>query len=234
MKKALKFFVCIATIFTATVILYAANANDDFTDVNGTALTSHTPSGSGAAGTWNLLIAGGTAQIQSNHVEEINNGNGNRFRNTADLGFDEMDVQADFTQVTGTPFVGVMGRIPSVANSTAYECQYDFTTGQVSLSDGTNSNTGTIAWPGNPATIKLVLRAGNVQCQLNGTTRASLTSNLFTGNTRAGIILGNFDGFSPEINADNYQSTGVSGGGGPTLKPLPLLGVGDEFTQRIR
>lgn len=226
MRRGPRALSVIVALILATAVLFAASANDDFTDTNGTNLTAHTPTGSGAAGTWECLIASCGAQIQTNKAEDTNFGNGNRFRNTTNLGFDEMDVQADFTNIApGSGFAGVLGRLPTTANSTAYQCDYEFGAGAYNLDDGTSSNGTTEAWPGGTVTLKLSIRNGNVTCLANGVVKGTLTSNLFTGQTRAGLLLGNFDGAGPANNVDNYQSSGVSSGGA-TTKKLLLIGVG--------
>lgn len=192
-----------------------AKANDTFVEGSDTALTSHTPTGTDAGTGWDFAGAGDAALVRAatDDVRDDNTSQGSRFRMTDDLGDDEMDVQADVSfenaAIGDTLFAGPTGRHPSSAGNGSYEFDYDWSVG-VNGSWTLAGDTLDEAWPGGTVTLKLTIRDNDQRGYADGVQKVSSTSNNGTGNTRGGLLLGNFTGNSSKRSvADNFQANNV-------------------------
>src|SRR3990167_10046908 len=91
-----------------------AIAGDTFVEGSDVDLSAHTPTGANAGTSWDVLISGGNIDViaASDNAHDAASNNGNRYRMTNDLGFDEMDVQADvaFISAGALTFPGGVGR----------------------------------------------------------------------------------------------------------------------------
>lgn len=201
----------------------ASPANDTFVEAADTTLASHAPTGSGAGAGWDVLVSGASIKViaSTDLCQEQSNSNGNRYRMTSDLTSDAMDVQADIsTTGAGTTFPGVAGRVPnSGTGATGWEFIYDVASGKWNLSDGTTIVTLSESVPVGVKTYKLSCRASGQTGYVDGVQKCTTASNTKTGNTRGGILLGNFGGGAINtMTLDNYQSAKVAAAGwGPLL-----------------
>lgn len=193
-----------------------ATANDTFVESGGDVdLSAHTPTGANPGTSW--VVHGGAGPdidviASTDLCQEANYGNGNRYRMTDDLGSDDITVQADFTfEVINWCAPGVLAKMPTDGGASV---EFTFDQGDGGggkgfyLSDGTVSDSSLEAWPGGTRTLKIVVNGTDIRGYDNGVEKCQITSSLFEGNTRAGIILLNFDGQGvSRITCDNYQSS---------------------------
>lgn len=198
---------------------------DTFVESTDKALTSHTPTGANAGTSWVVQTGSGSATVRAStdDVSETNAGEGNRFRLSDDLGSDAQDVQGNVSVGGGSGdfiFPGIMARLPTGAGTTGIEFTYNQSNGVFELSDGTTSATATAAKPTAGALWRLLIDGSGVMIgYVGGTEVVRLTSNLKSGNTRAGFMLGNFSGTSGQNVVDNFQASSVSSA---QLIPLTL------------
>lgn len=207
-------------------------ASDTFVEGGGDVnLTAHTPTGSNPGTSWDVLVAGGSILLvaATDLVQDNSGANGNRYRMTDDLTSDEHDVQADVTIVSGAAnvFGGVMGRVPnSGTGTTGWEFQYDYSGSQWQLTDGTTTINTSEAAPVGAKTYKLSCRNSGQTGYVDGVSKCTTASNTKTGNTRGGILLGNFSSTANRLSADNYVSqAAVAATSRPRLKRMTLMGV---------
>lgn len=213
-----------------------AIAGDTFVEGSDVDLSAHTPTGANAGTSWDVLISGGNIDViaASDNAHDAASNNGNRYRMTNDLGFDEMDVQADvaFISAGALTFPGVVGRVPNSGTGTAgVEFIFDVSAGGWIIDD--NSGTSELLSESTPVgakVYKLTIRANDMRGMVDGVEKVSIASNAKTTNTRSGIILGNFAGGAVDrMSADNFIGTGVdtSASGQPTMRRwggVPFLG----------
>ena len=209
-----------------------ASANDDFTETGANVnLTAHTPTGAGAGTSWDVLGAGGVITVDATNDRCIDgsNGNGNRYRMTNDLGFDQMDVQADITTTgAANTFPGIAGRVPNSGTGVAgVEFIYDKANARWDLNDGTTSNTASDSTPAGTVTLKLTIRTSDMRGFVGGVQKTVISSNGKSGNTRAGILLGSFSGGATGVmTLDNFLSSGVAASAGIIWVPsMTMVGV---------
>lgn len=168
----------------------ATTIGDDFTDTDGTALESHTASGTGGGFSWTKL-AGNSMMIQSNKLQRnATTGHGDRdYRAESDLSTDDMYAKAT---VGGANFDGAVSVRFSASARTHYQTEWGngfrriskFVAGAHTIltSDGSANSAGDV-----------------LECRVDGSTIKSYrngaqvlsdqTDTAITGNLRAGISI---------------------------------------------
>jgi hypothetical protein len=182
-------------------------------------LESHTPTGSNPGTSWvkqadNLITDGAGFCADNSSLGS------NQYRLSDNLGFDEMDVQAIFTQVLAVGRRGLRVRLDP-GDSNGWEFSYDADNTRWLVSDGTASTTAAEAWPGGNVTIKAEMRTGVGKLYANAVLKVTHSSNLLSGRTYAGLTLLNFSGGTvPSALADDFTALGVAPGAAHRLLRL--------------
>lgn len=171
---------------------------DDFTDTNGTALESHTPTGTNAGDAWTLVAgSAGDIEIQSNAAQTTVLGgaaNGQVYRMDNALSSDSHYAQAVINSTGGEGRDGVVVRLPTGASpaQSYYEARPNTAVGEVNLirfDNGTQNvlkGNASITWS-LPDTLYMEIDGGDIDIRINGASVLTFTDNNHTGNTHAGI-----------------------------------------------
>jgi len=191
---------------------------DTFVEASDQLLELHTPTGPNAGSGWTRQGSDGQLIVRSSTglVEDNDFLSSNQYRMNDNLGFDEMDVQADFTELIGAGRCGVRVRLDP-GDTTGWEFSYDANNSRWLITDGTSSTTTAEAWPGGTVTIKAEMRTGVGRLYVNSVLKVTHSSNLLSGRTYAGIQVLNFDSTGPEHQVDNYTSVGVGAVADPLI-----------------
>lgn len=170
-------------------------AQDSFTEASTINLSSHTAN---VGGTWTAALAGGVVNVigGSNIIEDGNTSNGNRYNLTTSVGAGPIEVTVTFvvTSVSANVFPGIGVRRSTASSANGYEFRYDFINNQWILGDATNTSTFAETWDGTSRIFKVHAEDNLVIGYVNGVEKCRLTTNVNSGNTFAGIIMGNFSG----------------------------------------
>lgn len=207
-------------ILLAPSRLFAETANDNFTDTNGTLLTSHT---SDSGHSWTLApTESGNGEIQNNQCED-QNGNSPILYISAVPASADYSVQCD---VDGAGDCGgPSGRITTVTVSDNYHVQWNNGTSLWRLRKRISGSSTILATDGtdDPAsaavTVKLTMTGTTIAFSTNGTQRGSVTDTAITDAGRGGI---RFTGVTTD-NIDNWSTIESAVTAVPTLT---ILGVG--------
>lgn len=155
---------------------------DDFTGTDATALESHTPTGTGAAGTWNAGTANGIV-LNTNRAIGNNSGSGFRYWNSATPPSADYFVQADITVgASGNTSIGPAIRVSNSA-ATAYFVRWNAGTWELyGILNGTMLNGGTAlgTFTGDDPstltrTVKLSATGTTIAVTIGGVSRISVT-----------------------------------------------------------
>jgi hypothetical protein len=200
--------------------------SDTFNVESDTSLATHLPTGPNAGTGWQIGSAAISAIAATDVASETSSSNGNRVYMRDDLGSDVMTCQADFTTSYSTSggfiFFGLMARSQNIGVAVSgFEFVFDFglgtgTGGKWNIADGVNAtNAAEEAWPGGTVTVLAKVFPKHAELWVNGAlkvTHVYQASNPtpYSGNTRAGFMLGNFTGgASGVITCDNFTATGI-------------------------
>jgi len=183
---------------------------DTFVEGTDSILELHTPTGPNAGTGWTVTNGQIAVRAATDLAEDTDPNASNQYVMNDDLGTDEMDVQADFTEVLNVGRRGVRARV-STADAQGWEFSWDTGSGgRWLVSDGTASTTAADSWPGGAVTIKAEMRTGSGKLYANGVLKVTHSSNLLSGRTRAGITLLNFDLGGTAHQVDNFLATAAS------------------------
>jgi hypothetical protein len=174
---------------------------DTFVEASNTALESHTPTGPNAGTAWSTAGVGAAIRVTGGAGSAIDNSssNGNRYRLNDDLGSSTMVAQADFALPGAGPYVVALvlrQNASGTGDGNAIELGYDSAVGGWFASSGilTGSSSTAASWPGGTVTLKAVAIGTNAYLYANGVLVHSTTVSSDTGQTRAGLLLLNFNG----------------------------------------
>jgi hypothetical protein len=213
---------------------------DTFVDTNGTALASHTATGTGGGFSWSAELAGLTGLL-------INNTNSLYASATTDTGVHraESALSSDdmYCEVTITQIPTTSSRTVYVAtrfNSGSYECYFFAANDSAALDWRLMKRTGgSLTQVGSTVTTPDVTNGDVMRCVIDGSSLSGVvdgvtvigptTDTAITGNTRAGVAItgvvtgvAELDGW---VAADLYAD--------PTPTPTPETGRTDVFGSHI-
>jgi hypothetical protein len=209
------------TLFALSPSVWAATAADTFVEGATIGLGSHTPTGPNAGAGWTVTVGSINVNGTDDRAVPNNDAAGNRGTMTTALGDDNMDVQAEFVNVSAAAGdsmgVGLSCRHPDGTSTGAVEAIFWWslgTVGSYELSDGTLTDTQDEAWPGGTVTFKLECRDGSARLLVNGVEKVAISGSVAgSGGQYAGIVLPDFDGAgNNRFAVDNYTSSNFVAG----------------------
>ena len=200
----------------------AVFAEDNFTDTDGTALTSHTPD-DGGSWTKHTLAGSGSWDIRSNRIRSTGStGTDAHFYHSGTPDSAEYDVEADIVRLgstTPSATPGVTGR-HSTSAETFYFARYNasptFVWQLFKRVSGTFTLLGSYSQSfsvGQSRTVKLEIRDTAKKVYIDGTERISSTDNAITAAGKAGIRDNTGQATTTGYHIDNYVATDLSSSG---------------------
>jgi hypothetical protein len=182
--------------------------SDTLTDTNGVAIAAHTPTGPNAGTSWTLEA--GAFVFQSSALVDNATGVTNRCLFDS-LSGDQMDVECEFRYNLDSGSPGVIAR---GSTTTGIELYYRRNVQLLGLRDSTGSPILEVSAPlpaiGTWFKLRLVCRTGLMLGFMDGDLKVTLATDARSGQTKPGIMIGNFSASAQTASARNFKSQAYS------------------------
>lgn len=223
----------------------AVFASDAFTDTNGVALQSHTPTG-GGSWTEHASYTAGAMEIRTNRARQSGGINNSLFYHSGTPSSAEYDVEADLALLSNNSGIyEVAGRIATAANTYyAARKRLNGTVALIKVVAGTVTSLGSASGQSDVGgNLRLQIRDATKKLFWDDVEILSSTDNEITAAGKAGIVdRGSNSGNTTGMHFDNFLADDVSAGGatlvvqdaahahaadGPALTQANTLAVAD-------